>query len=181
MPEPDAATWKQLLTNQFLMSIPVEVSKQLCAVGDFDDLDKLIQRANTEIYLYSNIIIRICVKFPKRKKVANDLRLWRENCSSGTEQQTDAVEVLQQITSLAGGYTDNTTQHRNSHSLASILCFRWGHVQRNFPETMLYAWKTRTYCQWVLLGKWKRGIPVGHRASLSTVSPLCELNVIVDL
>ena len=44
MPEADVDTRKQLLTHQFLTGIPVEVSKQLRAVGDINDLDKLIQR-----------------------------------------------------------------------------------------------------------------------------------------
>ena len=44
MPEADAATRKQLLIHQFLTGIPVEVSKQLRAAGEIDDLGRLIQR-----------------------------------------------------------------------------------------------------------------------------------------
>jgi len=39
MPEADAAMLKQLLIHEFITGIPVEVSKQLRAVGEIDDLD----------------------------------------------------------------------------------------------------------------------------------------------
>ena len=45
MPDADAPTRKQLLIHQFLTGIPVEVSKQLRAAGEIEDLDRLIQRA----------------------------------------------------------------------------------------------------------------------------------------
>ena len=43
MPDTDAATRKQLLTSQFLMGIPDEVSKQLRVTGEIDDLKRIIQ------------------------------------------------------------------------------------------------------------------------------------------
>ena len=45
MPEIDAVTQKQLLLHQFLTGIPVDVSKQLRAIGEIKDLDRLIQQA----------------------------------------------------------------------------------------------------------------------------------------
>ena len=45
MPDADAGTRKQLLTHQFLTGIPDEVSKQLRAAGETDDLERIIQRA----------------------------------------------------------------------------------------------------------------------------------------
>ena len=43
MPDADAGTRKQLLTHQFLTGIPDEVSKQLRAAGEIDDLERIIQ------------------------------------------------------------------------------------------------------------------------------------------
>ena len=45
MPDADTATRKQLLAHQFLIDIPDEVSKQLRAVEELDDLKRIIQRA----------------------------------------------------------------------------------------------------------------------------------------
>ena len=45
MPDADAATCKQLLIHQFLTGIPDEVSKQLRAAGETDNLERIIQRA----------------------------------------------------------------------------------------------------------------------------------------
>ena len=44
IPGIDAAKLKQLLLHQFLIGIPVDVSKQLRAVGEIKYLDRLIQR-----------------------------------------------------------------------------------------------------------------------------------------
>ena len=43
MPDTDAATRKQLLTHQFLMGTPDEVSTQLRATGEIDNLKRIIQ------------------------------------------------------------------------------------------------------------------------------------------
>jgi len=106
-------TLKQLLIHQFLTGI---LSKQLCAVGDIDDLDKLIQRA----------------------KLLMTLDCGEKAAAVGLKQQTDAVEALQQkITALTEQVAALTTQRRNSHSPSSLLCFRCnrpGHVQRNCPN-----------------------------------------------
>ena len=79
MSEADVATRKQLLTYQFLTYIPVEFGEQLRAVGDTDDLDKLIQRA----------------------KLLMTLDCREITTAVGLKQQTNAVEALQQkITAL---------------------------------------------------------------------------------
>ena len=118
MPKADATMRKTLLTHQFLTGIPVEVSKQLRAAGDIDDLDKLIQRA----------------------KLLMALDCGEKTAAVGLKQQTDAVEALQlKMTALTEQVAALTTQRRNPHPPASLLCFRCnqpGHVQRNCPNRL---------------------------------------------
>ena len=45
MPTVDVGTQEQLLLHQFVAGLPGHVSKQLRAVGEIDDLDKVIERA----------------------------------------------------------------------------------------------------------------------------------------
>ena len=92
MPKADATTRKKLLIHQFLTGIPVEVSKQLRAIGDMADLDKLIQRA----------------------KLIMTLDCDEKTAAVGLKQQTDAVEALQlKITALTEQVAALTTQRRN--------------------------------------------------------------------
>ena len=77
MPEIDAATRKQLLLHQFLTGIPVEVSKQLRAVGEIEDLDRIIQRAKLLMTLEYSENTAAIGKQPSK-------------------QQTDAIEALKE-------------------------------------------------------------------------------------
>ena len=112
MSEADAATRKQLLIHQFLTGILVEVSKQLRAVGEIDDLDRLIQRAKLLMTL---------------------------DCSEKTtavgKQQIDAVETLkEQVAALTEQVAALSTQRVARRQPSSLLCFRCnqpGHVQCN--------------------------------------------------
>ena len=45
MPSADVDTQNQLLIHQFLTGLPTEISKQLCTVGEIDDLGQIIQHA----------------------------------------------------------------------------------------------------------------------------------------
>ena len=116
MPGAEAATRKQLLIHQFLTGIPIDVSKQLRAAGEMEDLDKLMQRAKLLMTL---------------------------DCSERTaavgKQQVDAVEALkEQVASLTEQVAALTTQ-RTAHQTPSLRCFRCnqpGHVQRNCPNKL---------------------------------------------
>ena len=43
MPDADADTRQKLLIHQFLTGLPAEISKQLRAAGEIEELDKLVQ------------------------------------------------------------------------------------------------------------------------------------------
>ena len=43
MPEADTATQHKLLIHQFLMGLPAEISKQLLATVEIEQLDKLVK------------------------------------------------------------------------------------------------------------------------------------------
>ena len=43
MPEAEAATQQKLLIHQFLTGLPADISKQLQAVGEIEELDKTIK------------------------------------------------------------------------------------------------------------------------------------------
>ena len=115
MPDADAQTRKQLLIHQFLTGIPVEMSKQLRAAGEIEDLDRLIQRAKLLMTLDC-----------------------REKTTAVEKQQIDTVEALkQQVTAFTEQVAALTTTTQRSRQPASLLCFRCnlpGHVQRNCPN-----------------------------------------------
>ena len=118
IPEIDAATRKQLLLHQFLTGIPVEVSKQLRAVGEIEDLDRIIQRAKLLMTLEYSENTAAIGKQPSK-------------------QQTDAIEALkEQVATLTEQVAAMTIQP-TARQPASLLCFRCsqpGHVQRNCPN-----------------------------------------------
>ena len=91
MPEADVTTRKQLLIHQFLTGVPVEVSKQLRAIGKVNDLDKLVQRA----------------------KLIMTLDCGEKSAAVGLKQQTDTVEALHHRPYGTGGctyYSDSTEE-----------------------------------------------------------------------
>ena len=101
MLDADAQTRKQPLIHQFLTGIPVEVSKQLRAAGEIEDLDRLIQGAKLLMTLDC-----------------------REKTATVEKQQMDTVEALkEQVTALTEQVAALTTTQR-SHQPASLLCFQ---------------------------------------------------------
>ena len=88
MLEIDATTQQQLLLHQFLTGIPVEVSKQLQAVGEIEDLDRIMQQAKLLMTLE-----------------------YSKNTAAIGKQQTDAIETLkEQVATLTEQVAATTTQ-----------------------------------------------------------------------
>ena len=120
MPTADAATRQQLLIHQFLSGLPTEVSKQLQAAGEINDLEKLIQRAK--------LLMTINAKEkPEGKSVA------------AVQQPISQVEALtKQVATLTEQIAAITTNQQNAHQPARLpMCFRCnqpGHVQHNCPR-----------------------------------------------
>lgn len=51
MPDMRGTTRDQLLRHQFLAGLPTQVSKQLRAAGEIDDLDKMVERVKLLLIL----------------------------------------------------------------------------------------------------------------------------------
>ena len=115
MPDADAQTRKQLLIHQFLTGIPLEVSKQLQAAGEIEDLDRLIQRTKLLMTLDC-----------------------REKTAAVEKQQMDTVEALkEQVTALTEQVAALITTTQRLRQPASLLCFRCNlprHMQGNYPN-----------------------------------------------
>ena len=119
MPDADAGTRKQLLTHQFLTGIPDEVSKQLRAAGEIDDLERIIQWAKLLMTLEQS---------EKTTAIGKQL----------TSQQNDAVEALkEQVAALTRQVAALATGKQTSRQPSGLMCFRCnqpGHVQCNCPK-----------------------------------------------
>ena len=106
MPDADAGTRKQLLTHQFLTGIPDEVSKQLRAAGEIDDLERIIQRAK---------LLMTLEQTEKTAVIGKQL----------TSQQNGAVEALkEQVAALTEQVAALATGKQTSRQSPSFLCFR---------------------------------------------------------
>ena len=105
MPDADAATCKQLLTHQFLKGIPDEVSKQLRATGEIDDLERIIQRAKLLMTLEQS---------EKTATIGKQL----------TSQQNDAMEAhKEQVTALTEQVAALETGKETSLQPSGLMCF----------------------------------------------------------
>ena len=84
----DVGTREQLLLHQFVAGLPGHVSKQLRAVGEIDDLDKVIERA------------KLLLTIDKRENIA----------AIETTEMPREMEVLQQQVSLLSEHTHTHTR-----------------------------------------------------------------------
>ena len=116
MPTADVGTREQLLLHQFVAGLPGHVSKQLRAVGDIDDLDKVIERA------------KLLLTIDKRENIA----------AIETTETPREMEVLQQQVSLLSEQVAALTTRQQRGRSATVRrcynCRQTGHLQRNCPE-----------------------------------------------
>ena len=105
MPDADAPTRKQLLIHQFLTGIPVEVSKQLRAAGEIEDLDR--QQA------------KLLMTLDCREKTTDTVEALKEQFTALTEQV---------------GALTTTQRSCQPASLLCFRCNQPRHMQRNCPN-----------------------------------------------
>lgn len=114
MPNSDAATRQKLLIHQFLVGFPAEISKQLRATGEIEDVDKLIQRTKLLMTLTEN---------------ENQLLL-----DNRDQTETSLKQVTTLTEKVAALIMANQWTARQANRLLCFRCNRPGHVQRNCPS-----------------------------------------------
>ena len=115
MPDADADTRQKLLIHQFLTGLPAEISKQLRAVGEIEELDKLVQRARLLMTLTQR---ENSAAVGQQKPNTNLVETLKEQVAALTEQ----VAVLT---------TANQRTARQPNRPLCSRCNQRGHVQRN--------------------------------------------------
>ena len=118
MPEADAATRQKLLVHQFLSGLPTEISKQLRAAGEIEELDKLVQRA------------RLLMTLTEKEKSAA-IGQQRPNTNLIKTLKEQVAALTEQVAALT------TANQRTARQPVRLLCFRCnqpGHMQRNCPR-----------------------------------------------
>ena len=115
MPDADADTQQKLLIHQFLMGLPAEISKQLRAMGEIEELHKLVQHARLLMTLTQ-----------------------RENSAAVGQQKpnTNLVETLkEQVAALTEQVAALTMANQcQPNRLLCFWCNQPGHVQQNCPN-----------------------------------------------
>ena len=121
MPEAEAATWQKLLIHQFLMGFPADISKQLRAMGEIEELDKTVQRA------------RLLMTLTEKEKSAA-VKQQRANTDHIEALKEQVAALTKQVAALM--MTNQRTAHRPNR-LLYFWCNQPGHVQRNCRNTRL--------------------------------------------
>ena len=116
MPKADADTRNQLLIHQFLNGLTTEISKQLHAIGEIDDLGQLVQRA------------KLIMTIDAKKKP--------EERSEAVQKPIDQVEALtEQVAALTQQIATITTNQRNTRQPARLpVCFRCNQPSHVHPN-----------------------------------------------
>ena len=83
MPEAEAATRQKLLIHQFLTGLPADISKQLRAVGEIEELDKTVQRARLLMTLTEK---EKSVAIEQQRANTNHVEALKEQVAALTEQ-----------------------------------------------------------------------------------------------
>ena len=109
MPEAGEGTRKQLLLHQFVSGLPVNISKQLRAMGALDDLDVVVERAK----------LLMTIEEPQKTAAVQ------------TNEIQDLKEQISLLTEQVAALSSKPTR-----GPAAVICYRSqrsGHLQRNCP------------------------------------------------
>jgi len=94
MPDVEEGTRKQLLRHQFLAGLPATVSKQLCATGEIDDLDKMVHRVKL-LFTLDHLKRAATVSSPT---TSSDVALLQQQVVILTEQIYGCVLTIESLT-----------------------------------------------------------------------------------
>ena len=113
IPEMAADASKPLLLHQFLSGLPTPISRQLCATGDTQELDAVVQRA----------------------KVLMTVGQQEQAAATNTMHQffREVDDLKMQITELTEQVAALTAQQKNGGPKRCFYCNKLGHTQHNCP------------------------------------------------
>ena len=109
MPEASEDTRKQLILHQFVSELPANISKQLRAMGEVNDMDAVMERAKL-------------------------LMMMEEPQKTAAIQTAEVQELKEQISHLTEQVAALSV--KTPRQPASVVCYRCqqpGHIQRNCP------------------------------------------------
>ena len=101
----------RLLIHQFLVGLPESVSRQLRAIGDTGNLDRLAERAKIMI-----------------------TAMEQERVSAITTKESEVSQLKEQIAGLTEQVAALTMQKKEAAPRRCFICQQVGHFQRNCPN-----------------------------------------------